>query len=249
MLRVEKPTSRLFVCKSPQCLIATAIKFNQNANILFRPRVSSRNNNFILAISHFRGISTKIFVFCFHRNFTPSVAIQPKNIPLASNLVYRDAPRCRLSAREICVALFRLLFGLLLLSDRSAAVFAASASESRHANASPFSPFRKALWLSKTKHSKGALDIIRCLLLMMWNVSVIVVKFKWTRAWLLILSTLFAYLLARSCLIPCQSAERLWEVAPRGDFIGRSSFNMFDLKHKRTCRKRKVGRRSRELLV
>lgn len=58
-------------------------------------------------------------------------------------------------------------------------------------------PFRKLfrLCLSKTKHSKGALDIIRCLLLMMWNVSFIVVEFEWTRAWLLILSTPFAYLL------------------------------------------------------
>lgn len=159
MLRVEKPTSRLFVCKSPQCLIATAIKLNQNANVLFRPRGSSRNNNFILAISHFRGISTKKnFVFCFHRNFTPSVAIQPKIFPLASNLVYRDAPRCRLSAREICVALFRLLFGLLLLSDRSAAVFAASASESRHANASPFSPLSQSSLVEQNKTQQRSFE-------------------------------------------------------------------------------------------
>lgn len=147
MLRVEKSTSRLFVCKSPQCFIASKLN-RQAVRIFFRQLRASRNNilfyfcNFTLPWI----INKKIFS-CFHRNLSERCN-STENYLFCEQPVCRDAPRCRLSAREICVALFWLFSVCCCFSDRSAAVFASSASDSRHANASLCSLSQAFLTLS-----------------------------------------------------------------------------------------------------
>lgn len=85
MLRVEKSTSRLFVCKSPQCFIASKLN-RQAVRIFFRqPRASRNNILFYFGNFTLPWIINKKSSFIFTKIF-PNVAIPPKIIYFASNL-------------------------------------------------------------------------------------------------------------------------------------------------------------------
>lgn len=184
MFRVEKSTPRLFVCKNPQCLIATAIKFNLEAVRIYSIGLECRKTIILFWQFHTFAVYQQRFSFsCFHKNIAErcnSTENYSFRFYFASNLfigMRLDVDWAREKFVSPCFDYFSVIVVVLRPFGCCFRLLGFRCSSRERFSASPFRKLFR-LCLSKTKHSKGALDIIRCLLLMMWNVSLIVVEFK-----------------------------------------------------------------------